>query len=132
MIAVPPIVKFTAKPAFKLPVRVTVNIPTGGPDSEVVGVVASMVTVGNGGLIVKVAGAESPPPGLGSNTLTSAVPGLAMKLEGIEASSIELLTNVVIRSWPFQRITNDDTKLPPKAASVKPGPPAFALDGDRP
>ena len=40
------------------------------------------------------------------------------------------LTNVVVRVVPFQRMTEDDTKLLPLIASVNEGPPAVAAVGE--
>jgi len=64
-----------------VPVRLSVK--PGSPEFFVVGLIA--VIVGTGLLIVKVFAAEVPPPGVGLNTVTLAVPAEAMSLAGIAA-----------------------------------------------
>ena len=87
------------------------------------------LNVGAGLVIVNVLPAEVPPPGVGLNTLTEAVPAEAMSAAEICACSWVLLTNVVVRSLPFQRMTDDATKLLPVAVRVKAPLPAAALLG---
>jgi len=80
-------------------------------------------------MIVKVAGAEVPPPGSGFETVTLAVPGLRMSLSRIKALSCEALTNVVFR-FEFPNLTIEPvTKPDPTTVSVKSGPPATADEG---
>ena len=64
-------------------------------------------------------------------TVTCAVPAAAMSLAGIEAVNCVLLTKVVVRSLPFQRTTEPDTKFVPVTVRVKAAPPADALEGER-
>ena len=89
------------------------------------------VSVGTGvALIVKVELLEVPPPGVGLKTVTAAEPAVAMSVVLMAAVSIELLTNVVVRSVPFQRITELLTKFEPFTCKLKPGAPAMALFGE--
>jgi hypothetical protein len=48
--------------------------------------------VGGGGMIVNVAGAEAPPPGVGLETVTATVPGVAMSVAEIAACRTVLET----------------------------------------
>ena len=58
------------------------------------------------GVTVNVNGADTPPPGAGVATVTSAVPSAARSLAGIVAFNCVPLTNVVVRFAPFQRTTD--------------------------
>src|SRR5262245_21128926 len=91
--------------------------------------VALIVKTG-AGLIVTVSVAETPPPGAGVITDTRAVPADAMSLALIDAWRTVALTNVVGRSTPFHRTTDEDTKLLPDTVSVNAGPPAMTFAGD--
>jgi hypothetical protein len=73
---------------------------------------------------------DVPPPGAGVWIVTSAVPTVAWSDAGIEARSCVLLTNVVVRSAPFQRTTEPATKPVPLTVSVKAELPAMALEGE--
>jgi hypothetical protein len=103
-----------------------VNAPL--PTAAVLGEIE--VAVGTGLLIVNVLAAEVPPPGVGLNTVTEAVPAVVMSAAVIWACSCVLLTNVVVRSLPFQRTTEVTAKFVPVAVSVKAAPPATALVGE--
>ena len=48
---------------------------------------------------------DAPPPGAGLNTVTLAVPAVAMSANVIAAVSCVPLTYVVVRFSPFQRTT---------------------------
>jgi hypothetical protein len=72
-----------------------------------------------------------PPPGVGVNTLTSALPAVAMSAADIAAVSCVEETNVVGRSVPFQRTTESVTKRLPLTVSVNIAPPALADAGLR-
>src|SRR5437667_9740551 len=74
---------------------------------------------------------DVPPPGAGVNTVTEAVPCVAMSEAEIAAWSCVALPNVVVRSAPFQRTTDGPMKLLPVAVSVNGAPPATAVPGDR-
>ena len=71
-----------------------------------------------------------PPPGGAFTTVTEAVPAVAMSAAEMEAISLILLENVVVRADPFQFTTEPETKFEPFTVSVKAGPPAVALLGE--
>ncbi len=82
-------------------------------------------------MIVNVAAAaDVPPPGAGLTTDTEALPTLAISLAAIAAVTCVALTKVVVRSEPFQRTTELETKLVPFTVNVNPEPPAVALVGE--
>jgi hypothetical protein len=70
-----------------------------------------------------------PPPGGAFTTVTEAVPGVAMSAAEMEAVTLVLLANVVVRADPFQSTTEPKTKFEPFTVRVKAGPPAVALLG---
>ncbi len=80
---------------------------------------------------MKVWAFEVPPPGVGLNTVTWAVPAVAMSAAVIAAVNWVEETKVVVRFDPFQRTTDLATKLLPLTVSVKAGPPAAAEEGLR-
>src|SRR2546428_10711683 len=80
-------------------------------------------------LMVNVSAPEVPPPGVGENTVTDAVPTVAMSPTVIAACSWVLLTNVVVRALLFHRTTDPLTKFVPFTVSVKAPAPAVALPG---
>ena len=107
----------------------TVIVKAESPSVALAGV--KTIMAGTGLLMVKVAVFEVPPPGTGLKTVTSAVPAEAMSVGGMEAVNWVLLTKVVVRSLPFQRTTEPETKFEPSTVSVKPWSPARALPGVR-
>ena len=109
-----------------VPVAVSVNAAP--PAAALLG--ESELSVGTGLLIVNVCALEAPPPGVGLKTVTGAVPGVAMSLARICTWSWVPLTNVVDRSLPFQRTTDEAMKFVPVAVRVNPAPPAAALGGE--
>jgi hypothetical protein len=80
--------------------------------------------------MVKAAAAEAPPPGEGFETVTLAVPAVAISADDIVASSCVVLTKVVVRADPFQLTAAPLTKLLPFTVRVKAPLPAVALEGD--
>src|SRR6267378_2888480 len=82
--------------------------------------------------IVKVCAFDVPPPGAGLNTVTCAVPGLAMSVSGIEALTCDDETNAVGRLELFHRTIDPGMKLLPFTVSVNAGPPAGVDAGDNP
>ncbi len=80
---------------------------------------------------MKVWALEVPPPGAGLNTVTWAVPAVAMSAAVIAAVNWVEETKVVVRFDPFHRTTEPATKLLPLTVSVKAGPPAVAEEGLR-
>jgi hypothetical protein len=83
----------------------------------------------DGALIVNVCAFDVPPPGVGLNTVTFAVPAVAMSAAVIAAVNCVALTNVVVRSEPFHRTTDPLTKFVPFTVSGNAKPPAVAEDG---
>jgi hypothetical protein len=65
------------------------------------------------------------------DTVTLAVPGVAMSLAEMDAVNRVLLTKVVVRFKLFHLTTELDSKLDPSTVSVKPSPPALAELGLR-
>jgi hypothetical protein len=106
----------------------TVNVNAGPPERTALGYVS--VTEGTGLLTVNVSAFDVPPPGAGLNTVTLAVPALAMSLAGIAAVTCVVLTYVVVRGDPFQRTTDELTRPDPFTVSANAGSPAITLLGD--
>ena len=71
------------------------------------------VVVGTGLLIVKVCPPDVPPPGAGLNTVTLAVPALAISAAVMLACRDVAETNVVVRSEPFHRTIEPAMKFVP-------------------
>jgi hypothetical protein len=83
------------------------------------------------GVIVNVSGGvDAPPPGLGLETVTLAVPAVATSLALIAAVTSVELTNVVVRFDPFQRTTDEALKFVPVTSRVKAPVPATVCDGE--
>jgi len=110
-------------------VPVIVNVKAGLPSSSTFGL--SDVTVGIGLLMVKVNALDVPPPGLGLDTATCAVPAAAMSAAVMSACRPVLETNVVVRELPFHKTVDEGIKLAPATASVKEAVPAFTELGLR-
>src|SRR5712691_136698 len=79
--------------------------------------------------IVNVSAFEVPPPGAALNTVTDAVPAVAMSLAGIAAVTCAAETNVVVRALPFHCTVEPEMKLLPFTVSANVGPPAAAAAG---
>jgi hypothetical protein len=78
--------------------------------------------------MMKVAGAEVPPPGAGFETVTVAVPGVAMSVAEIAACRLVLETKVVVRGLPFHWTADVETKFELLTVNVKAAePPTTAL-----
>jgi hypothetical protein len=89
-----------------------------------------IVSVGRGeDEMVKLTAFEEPPPGRGLFTVMLAAPAAVMSLAKIEAVSDVALPKVVVRSDPFHRTVEPETKLEPETVRVKAGPPAFTEVG---
>jgi hypothetical protein len=111
-----------------LPVAVSVNAepPAVAADGDM------FVNTGNGfpaAPIVKVRPADTPPPGVGLNTVTVALPALATSAALIAAVSCVGDTYVVVRLVPFQRTAELGTKFVPFTVSVNAPLPADAVVG---
>lgn len=78
---------------------------------------------------MKVSPADVPPPGVGVNTVTVAVPTVAIFAAGTVALSCDAETYVVVRLVPFHLTTDDEMKLFPVTANVKEEPPFAADEG---
>lgn len=83
------------------------------------------------GEIVNVAAFDVPPPGAGLETVTLAVPGLAISAAAMAAVNCVPLTKVVVRFEPFHCTVEVATKLLPLTVSTKAAPNAVALFGLR-
>jgi hypothetical protein len=70
--------------------------------------------------------------GAGVNTVTEAVPAVAISVAVIAAVNWVAETYVVVRFDPFHCTTEPLTKLLPLTVSMKAEPPAFADEGLRP
>jgi hypothetical protein len=101
------------------------------PGAPVVGATLASESVEELGLTVNVSVLEVPPPGEGVKTVTCAAAAARTSPDGMAARSWVELTKVVVRLAPFQRTTEEATKLVPVTVSVKPGLPAMTLLGDR-
>src|SRR6267142_3239408 len=116
----------TTEPATKF-VPVTVSVSGGVPldcaPPATTDAGASPVVVGTGFAIVKVCAFDVPPPGAPVNTVTAAVPAVAMSGAEITAVSCVADTHVVVRAAPFQRTTEPATKFVPVTVSVSGGVP---------
>ena len=80
-------------------VPVTDMVSAAAPAMAELGVRRMMA--GGGGLIVKVAALEVPPPGVGVETVTMAVPTVAMSAAVMAACKLVAETKVVVRGLPF-------------------------------
>ena len=110
----------TTEPATKF-VPVTVSVNAAEPVAVEVGVM--LVNVGAGllaALTVNVSAEEVPPPGVGLNTVTCAVPADATSAADIAAVSCVAEPNVVVRFAPFHRTTEPATKFVPVTVSGTP------------
>src|SRR5439155_16785473 len=116
---------------LKKSVPYTVSVNAASPATAVLGDRELSVGLGFGAVIVNVCGLEVPPPGAGVNTVTEAVPAVAMSAVVICAVSCVLLPNVVARWLPFHCTMDELMKFVPVSASVKAASPATTLLGDR-
>jgi hypothetical protein len=74
---------------------------------------------------------DKPPPGVGLDTVTIAVPATATSAARIEAVNLELLTYVVARALPFQYTVEPLTKPVPFTVKVKPALPGVTAPGTK-
>ena len=82
------------------------------------------------GLMGKPTWPEVPPPGAGLKTVTYAVPAEAISVARIAAVAWVAETTVVVRSAPFHRTLEPETKPVPLTVRVNPAPPAVADEGE--
>jgi hypothetical protein len=109
-------------------VPLTVRVKAAPPTRALVG--ETLEIVGPPTVTGKLCALDVPPPGVGFATVIEAVVAAAMSAAVMAAVSCVALTNVVVRSAPFQRTFEPLTKLAPATVRVKAGPPTVALDGD--
>ena len=69
-------------------------------------------------LIVKVWEFDSPPPGVGLNTVIGKTPSEAMSEAGMAAVRVVEFTNVVVRSEPLNLTTEEDMNSVPETVIV--------------
>jgi hypothetical protein len=105
----------TTEPLMK-PLPLTVSVKAAAPAVREDGLMLEITGTG-GSLIVKVRALEVPPPGVGLNTLTWAVPATAMSAAVIAAVNLVAETNVVARFAPFHWTT--ELELNPLPLTVK-------------
>lgn len=110
-------------------VPVTAKVNAAPPATAELG--ASSAITGGGKLIVNVAAVEVPPPGAGVETVTIAVPTVAMSAAVMAACKLALETNVVVRALPFHCTVEEEMKLLPVTVSVNAALPANAEPGIR-
>ena len=106
---------------------VTIRVKALPPATLVLG--ARLVTVGGDGLlIVKASALDVPPPGVGLKTVTLGVPALTKSVAGIVALNCVVLplTNVVVRTAPFQSTFEVLLKFVPVTVSIRSALPASA------
>jgi len=80
-------------------------------------------------LIVNASALEVPPPGAGVETVTFAVPAVAMSAAAIAAWRLVPETKVVERALPFHWTVEEEMKFEPATVNVKAEPPAVAEVG---
>lgn len=90
----------------------------------------SVAMDGAGLLMVKVCAFEGPPPGDGFDTVTLAVPAVAISVAKIVAVTSVELRKVVARLELFHWTVAPFTKLLPFTVRVSPAPPTVALVGE--
>ena len=112
------------------PVPFTVRVNAALPDVALAGDSELIVGIGLAALIVKTAFPEVPPPGVGLNTVTCAVPAVAMSAAVMAAFICVALTKVVVRLLPFQFTTVLEMNPVPFTVRVNAAPPAVAFAGD--
>ena len=78
----------------------------------------------------KVTAPDVPPPGVGLNTVTEALPAFCTSEAWMEAVNWVALTKLVARFAPFHRTTELEMKEEPVTVSVKAASPTLALDGE--
>ena len=81
-------------------------------------------------VIANVAAADVPPPGVGLNTVTLAVPAVATSEALTLAVNSVALTNVVVKLAVFHLITEPFIKLLPFTVKVKAAAPAAHVEGE--
>ena len=83
-------------------------------------------------MIVKLRALLVPPPGVGLNTVTAAIPTVAILAAGTNADNCVALIYVVVSAAPFHLMAEVVTKLVPLVTNVNEPEPAVAILGDKP
>jgi hypothetical protein len=104
-------------------------LPTAAEDVTLAKINSIAFVLVDGALIVKMAPAEVPPPGVGFTTVTLDVPTAATSGAVTSAVTVEEDTKVVVRSEPFHCTVELPTKFVPVTVSVKPECPAIVEVG---
>ena len=78
---------------------------------------------------MNVSALDVPPPGAGVETVTDAVPTLAISAAVIAACRLDADAKVVGRALPFHSTVEDEMKFEPETVRVNAGPPAVVLFG---
>jgi len=105
-------------------VSVKLGVPTRAADGD------SEVRMGTPPAMSKVTAPDVPPPGVGLNTVTEALPAFCTSEAWMEAVNWVALTKLVARFAPFHRTTELEMKEEPVTVSVKAASPTLALDGE--
>ena len=121
----------TTEPEIKF-VPFTVRVKPAPPADALLGATPLRVGTGFTLVIVNVKPFEVPPPGVGLNTVTWALPACPISTLVMLACSWLLLTKLVVRLLPFHFTTEPAIKLVPFTVKVKPASPADALLGVSP
>lgn len=82
-------------------------------------------------MIVKFSALVVPPPGVEVNTVTEAVPTVAILAAGTRVDNCVALIYVVVNVTPFHLMTEVVTKFVPFVINVKEPEPAVAMFGER-
>src|ERR1700722_4857254 len=91
----------------------------------------TVVRVGIGSRMLSGSWFDTPPPGAGFRTAICSVPGAVRSLPSTKASSEDVLSNVVVRFFPFKVTTDWGTKLLPLTKTVTVAEvAASALEGE--
>jgi hypothetical protein len=106
------------------PVPRTVSVKDAPPCVALAG--CNDVIVGTALSTVNVSASDTPPPGVGFETVTLAVPPADISVTCTVAVNFAALTKVVARFAPFQTTFAPFTKLDPFTVSVNEAPPAVA------
>src|ERR1700688_135833 len=105
----------TVEEAMKF-VPLTVSKKAASPANAALGPSDSVVGIGLS--IVKLSAPETPPPGAGVETVTIAIPPVAVSAAVTAACKLVVETNVVVRAVPFHCTVDEDTKLLPVTVSM--------------
>src|SRR5437867_2157108 len=109
----------TTDPEMKL-LPLTVRLKPDPAATVDAGLRLVMLGAGFEAVMLKLTVLGVPPPAAGLKSVTALLDALPISLAGIEAVSWVELTNVVVRSAPFQRTTDPAMKMLPLTVRLKP------------